>query len=68
MDVYHGSLENYTAGHKFDIIMAWGVVEHVVDPDAFLKRVHELLVPGGLFVPEVSHGQCLLAVSLCKPF
>ena len=59
-EVFRGSLEDYTANHKFDIIMAWGVVEHVVDPDAFLKKVYELLVPGGLFVSEVPHGQCFL--------
>lgn len=59
-EVFHGTLEDYATSHKFDIIMAWGVVEHVVDPDAFLKRVHKLLAPGGLFVSEVPHGQCLL--------
>lgn len=59
-EVFHGSLDDYVTPHKFDIIMAWGVVEHVVEPDVFLKRVHELLVPGGFFVSEVPHGQCLL--------
>ena len=59
-EVFHGSLDGYATDHSFDIIMAWGVVEHVVDPGAFLRRVHELLVPGGLFVSEVPHGQCLL--------
>lgn len=59
-EVFHGSLEKYATSKKFDIIMAWGVVEHVIDPDAFLKTVHELLMPGGLFVSEVPHGQCLL--------
>lgn len=59
-EVFHGPLENYNTPYKFDIIMAWGVVEHVLDPDGFLKRIHELLAPGGLFVSEVPHGQCLL--------
>jgi len=59
-EVFHGSFDNYATPHSFDIIMAWGVVEHVVNPDAFLQRVHELLSPGGLFVSEVPHGQCLL--------
>lgn len=59
-EVFHGPLVDYEASHKFDLIMAWGVVEHVVNPDAFLKRIYELLVPGGLFVSEVPHGQCLL--------
>ncbi|AXX16225.1 hypothetical protein IQA49_06425 [Leptospira borgpetersenii serovar Ballum] len=40
--------------------MAWGVVEHVLDSDVFLKRVVGLLVPGGLFVSEVPHAQSLL--------
>lgn len=59
-EVFHGPLEDYVTPHKYDIVMAWGVVEHVVDPDSFLKKVHELLTPGGLFVSEVPHGQCLL--------
>ena len=59
-EVFHGPLDDYATCHKYDIIMAWGVVEHVVNPDDFLKRVHELLAPGGLFVSEVPHGQCLL--------
>lgn len=59
-EVFHGPLDKYTTPHKYDIIMAWGVVEHVVNPDVFLQRVFELLAPGGLFVSEVPHGQCLL--------
>ncbi len=59
-EVFHGSFDNYATPHSFDIIMAWGVVEHVVNPDVFLQRVHQLLSPGGLFVSEVPHGQCLL--------
>lgn len=59
-EVFHGPLEDWASSHKYDIIMAWGVIEHVVDPGAFLLRIHELLAPGGLFVSEVPHGQCLL--------
>lgn len=59
-EVFHGTLDEYATTEKYDIIMAWGVVEHVIDPDAFLKKVHSLLAPGGLFVSEVPHGQCLL--------
>lgn len=59
-EVFHGRLEDYVTEHKYDIIMAWGVVEHVLDPDAFLRSVSSLLVPGGLFVSEVPHGQSLL--------
>ncbi len=59
-EVFLGSLDDYVTDYKFDIIMAWGVVEHVVNPDFFLKKVHKLLAPNSLFVSEVPHGQCLL--------
>lgn len=59
-EIFHGSLDNYATTKQFDIIMAWNVIEHVVNPDVFLKRVHDLLTPGGLFVSEVPHGQSLL--------
>jgi len=59
-EVFRGPLDSYLTSHKFDIVMAWGVVEHVIDPDAFLSRVRDLLAPNGLFVSEVPHGQCLL--------
>ena len=59
-EVFHGTLDAYDTDLKFDIIMAWGVVEHVVDPDEFLKHVYNLLATGGLFVSEVPHGQCFL--------
>lgn len=59
-DVFHGTLDEYATDYKYDIVMAWGVVEHVIDPDAFLEKIYGLLAPGGLFVSEVPHGQCLL--------
>jgi SAM-dependent methyltransferase len=59
-EVFHGPLDTYVTDNKFDVAMAWGVVEHVIDPDAFLQQVFELLKPGGLFVSEVPHGQSLL--------
>jgi len=59
-EVFHGPLDTYVTDNKFDVAMAWGVVEHVIDADAFLQQVFELLKPGGLFVSEVPHGQSLL--------
>ena len=59
-EVFHGRLEDYKASKKFDIIMAWGVVEHVLEPDEFLKTAFNLLKPGGIFVSEVPHGECFL--------
>ena len=59
-EVFLGSLDDYTTDKKFDIIMAWGVIEHLVAADDFLNRVNNLLAPNGLLISEVPHGQCLL--------
>lgn len=58
--VFHGPLDAYPGADKFDVIMAWGVIEHVIDPDVFLRKVLGMLNPGGLFVSEVPHGESLL--------
>ena len=52
--------DEYDVGIQFDVIMAWGVVEHVLDSTTFLKKVNRLLKPGGIFVSEVPHGNSLL--------
>lgn len=59
--VFSDVFDNYVEGEQFDVIMAWGVIEHVIDPKAFLSKVYRLLKPGGIFVSEVPHGNCLLA-------
>jgi len=35
---------------SFDFITMWEVLEHVTDPGALLRLVHELLTPDGVFV------------------
>ena len=67
INVFHGDFNHYisTKGidnlkEKFDIVMAWGVIEHVVDPHEFLANVAKVLKPGGLFASEVPHSDCLL--------
>lgn len=50
-DVYD---QNFEPG-SFEVISAFDVLEHVLDPVKMLKKIHELLVPGGIaliFVPN----------------
>ena len=56
---------DYPINKKYDVIMAWGVVEHVLDPKNFLKKAFDLLKPGGVFVSEVPHGNSML-VDYCR--
>lgn len=65
VNVFDGPLSEYPADEIFDVVMAWGVVEHVDEPHAFLSRVLSHLRPGGVFVSEVPSGQCLL-VDYCR--
>lgn len=48
-NVICGSLEvaNLPAGY-FNVIFAWHVIEHVLDLDFFVRRLHDLLAPGGI--------------------
>lgn len=44
-----GTLETCPlARDRFSVVLAADVVEHVRDPEGWLRRIHELLVPGGI--------------------
>lgn len=43
-------LDACTTDERFDVILAIDVLEHLLDPDAFISGVRGLLNPGGIFV------------------
>lgn len=54
---HHGRVEDFAPGRRFDVITAFDVLEHSVDPRAFVKRLRGWLRPGGrlvLTLPDVS--------------
>jgi 2-polyprenyl-3-methyl-5-hydroxy-6-metoxy-1,4-benzoquinol methylase len=63
--VFDGAFDAYPETERYDVIMAWGVVEHVVNPKEFLRKVRRHLIPNGLFVSEVPNGQSML-VDYCR--
>jgi 2-polyprenyl-3-methyl-5-hydroxy-6-metoxy-1,4-benzoquinol methylase len=43
------SIEDLPTDKKFDLILAFEVMEHIENPSAVLAKVHQLLRPGGVF-------------------
>lgn len=54
---------------QFDVASLFHVFEHLTEPMATLKKVHERLVPGGRVIIEVPHARdALLALDAFKAF
>lgn len=51
VEVFNGVLDEFDArGRLFDVVASWDVWEHLENPDAALRRAHELVRPGGLLI------------------
>lgn len=49
LDVFTGTLEEFDPSQgPFDVVAMWDVLEHLVDPVADLRRIADLLRPGGI--------------------
>jgi 2-polyprenyl-3-methyl-5-hydroxy-6-metoxy-1,4-benzoquinol methylase len=51
--VYVGAIEEFRPPQQFDVVTAWEVLEHVVDPVAFIQVTTALLRPGGTLALSV---------------
>ena len=51
IDYRHTTAEDLAAaGEVFDVVLNMEVVEHVADPQGYLRACHDLLKPGGLMI------------------
>jgi SAM-dependent methyltransferase len=51
VSIHVGSIDDVPLPrHHFDVVTLWDVIEHTPDPMHVLRRVNELLVPGGLLI------------------
>lgn len=55
LDIFQGTLEDYETGipELYDIVTCFTVLEHVFDPNTFLKKINSLLAVNGLLFLEV---------------
>ena len=63
LEVHHGTLDDFESQEPFDVVLMIHVLEHLTDPLAAVRRVGELLAPGGqlvLALPNVASLERLL--------
>lgn len=64
-DIEKLDFEREFAEEQFDVVMYGDVLEHLVDPDAVLRKTREILAPDGYVVasiPNVAHASLRLAL------
>lgn len=61
-------LEHDFEGRRFDLITFWAVLEHLPDPDAFVRRAADLLRPGGHCVALVPNLESMAVRMLGKRY
>ncbi len=49
-EYFHGRIEDFETGEKFDLILMLNLIEHVKDPVSILKKMKTLLAPDGLIL------------------
>lgn len=50
VEILADTLDSVPEGLQFDVITAFDVIEHIVDPRPFFERLRRHLAPGGIFV------------------
>ncbi|MBD2773877.1 class I SAM-dependent methyltransferase [Iningainema tapete] len=53
LNIYHSTIEEYTATEKYDIIVSNDVLEHIEDDRAAMQKLSDLLKPNGLICISV---------------
>lgn len=60
LNIVNKSIYDFDSSEKYDVIMLWGVLEHLYDPLKILKKVYSLLKNDGLLVLEVPSADSVL--------
>ncbi len=60
LNIINRNIHDFDSSDKYDVIMLWGVLEHLSDPLKILKKVHELLTDTGILLLEVPSADSVL--------
>jgi len=58
LNILHGNFLKYDfKNRKFNLIAMWATLEHLMSPDKFIKKISEILLPGGhLYITTTNTG------------
>ncbi|MFX1355719.1 MAG: class I SAM-dependent methyltransferase [Promethearchaeota archaeon] len=66
LKIYNSNFQNTHFEKKYDIVSAYNILEHIVNPIDFLKRVSSIVNKNGLFVILIPIFNCLKVKFLTK--
>ncbi len=52
IDIIQTDIVDFPADEAYDIVTAFGLIEHILDPFAFLKAAYNHIIPGGILIIE----------------
>ena len=63
LEVHLGTLESspFVGCGQFDVVVAWHVIEHLIDPLEFLRQAYSCLKPGGILALRTPNVASLIA-------
>ncbi|MDY6917839.1 MAG: class I SAM-dependent methyltransferase [Chloroflexota bacterium] len=65
LNIVNRTVYDFDSRDKYDVIMLWGVLEHLYEPLQILAKVHDLLHDNGILVLEVPSADSVL-VRYCE--
>jgi 2-polyprenyl-3-methyl-5-hydroxy-6-metoxy-1,4-benzoquinol methylase len=60
LNIINRNIYDFDSSEKYDVIMLWGVLEHLSEPIKILEKVHELLTDSGILLLEVPSADSVL--------
>ena len=58
-EYFHGSIDEFAAPDRYDLVLLLNVLEHTADPGAVLAKLRDLLVPGGIVLVQTPNTDSL---------